>query len=108
VQHKAGKGLKPIRPKKNNGAGHLNHHGYILHTVNGGKVGQHRMVMANHLGRDLTSDEVVHHKNCIRDDNRIENLELWHRAQPPGGRVRDKIVWAKYILGRYGNDESVY
>jgi hypothetical protein len=50
--------------------------GYVMEKFEGKWYKQHRLVIERLLGRPLKRGEVVHHKNGVRSDNSIENLEL--------------------------------
>ena len=88
--------VAPLGTIKNTQSGYLaikvgkeypgsNRTGWILH---------HRYLMEQHLDRHLERREHIHHKNGRRDDNRLENLELWalDHANPAGVRPYDKIL----------------
>jgi hypothetical protein len=68
---------------------------------------EHILVMEEKLGRKMLPDEEVHHKNAVRSDNRLDNLELWTRSQPAGARVSDQVKWATEILRLYAPERLI-
>jgi hypothetical protein len=90
---KKGQGYKVICRKEFRG---------MPHADKKGRIAEHTYIMMKHLGRPLKKGENVHHINGIRDDNRLENLELWHKSQPPGQRLDQKVEWCIKFLTDYG------
>jgi hypothetical protein len=79
--------MQPKRPPRGpssrmwHGGRSINHEGYIRIWTPTGRRLEHRVVMERHLGRSLKRREVVHHRNGIKTDNRIENLELTNQSE---------------------------
>jgi DNA-directed RNA polymerase subunit RPC12/RpoP len=63
-----------------------NDNGYVL---------EHRLVVEKFLGRYLTDKELIHHKNGVRTDNRLENLQIVTRNKHKG------LVTCPYCLQEF-------
>jgi len=64
------------------GGKYINKLGYVVvHILNHpyswkNRILEHRLIMEKYLGRYLKPKEIIHHINGIRNDNRLENLEI--------------------------------
>ena len=91
-----------------------------------GTVYEHRLIVAKSLNRCLLPWEIVHHRNGIKDDNGLENLQLlpnrrFHmvdtQAKRHIGKLEHKIsdlegrviqLEAELVLVRGGNNNALY
>lgn len=108
---------EPVADKAPSGEGYIDaSSGYRYITVNGKQQREHRVMMAELVGRALLGTETVHHVNGNRAENRTGgplemdergrlrsgNLELWSSAQPAGQEIGPKLAWAREMLALYG------
>lgn len=76
-------------------------HTYKVITVDGVQVYEHRYLVAQDLGRPLRKDEIVHHKNGRRKDNRLSNLALMSK------RAHDAMSPTRFKIGHRDSDKRI-
>ena len=93
------------------GGRRISEYGYVLRKMpwhpnaqKGGYVFEHILVMSEFLDRPLHKNENVHHRNGFKDQNGINNLELWTVHQPPGQRAEDVLAWCEAYIAQYADD----
>lgn len=81
------------RKKTTKGYIMIRYEGHPRASIRGHYVFEHDIVMERYLGKYLEKGEVVHHINGIRDDNRIENLELLSHSDHARHHCIERKLW---------------
>lgn len=88
-----------------------NNKGYLTSNIEGKTQYVSRIVMSAYLGRELTPDETVDHRNHIVTDNSIANLRIltraqnlqWRRNQINNTSGHTGVIWNKKHQKWYAN-----
>lgn len=80
--------------------GYIRKDGYKFISIEGKQVYEHRYLMEKHLGRKLTFDETIHHKDGNKLNNKLNNLELLSRSE------HTKQNHCKYWLGKHHSTDT--
>lgn len=73
----------------------ISNFGYVVVWTPKGMKREHRMVMEKHLERKLKSNELVHHINGIKTDNRLKNLKLMSSRKHMQLHANPKLFFKK-------------
>lgn len=56
--------------------------GYVLVRMNGKYIPEHRLIWLQHSELiEIPKGKIIHHINGVKDDNRIENLQIMTQKQ---------------------------
>ena len=81
----------------------INENGYIKVLTDNGWMLEHKYIVEKYIGRELKENEVIHHINENKKDNRIQNLWLFD-SQNEHASFHNKIKqfgWTNPVKYRY-------